>query len=61
MIEDNDQDYVIFDEELTTDIHIIKSVFKKLIGNIQLIDEADCKKLHNDISLVKNTNNMQNI
>jgi hypothetical protein len=41
LVEDNTKDYVIFNQDETANINIIKSVFKKLIGPYKLFDEKE--------------------
>ena len=44
LIETNEEEYIFYDEDLKADIHVIKSVLKRLIGNITILDETLIKK-----------------
>jgi len=41
LVEDNSEEVVTYNEELSADCNIVKSVFKKLVGRYTLFSEAD--------------------
>lgn len=52
LIEDNNEDWVLFDENRTNSVTIIKSVFKNLIKNYSLFGEEESKKLLGEMAHV---------
>ena len=52
LIENNEEDHVILDSNRTSEIIIIKSIFKKLIGNYVLLSKEEEKIIYDKISAV---------
>eukprot|EP01016_Furgasonia_blochmanni_P001091 TRINITY_DN10394_c0_g1_i4.p1 TRINITY_DN10394_c0_g1~~TRINITY_DN10394_c0_g1_i4.p1 ORF type:complete len:325 (-),score=72.68 TRINITY_DN10394_c0_g1_i4:39-1013(-) len=52
LVEDNQEDYVMLDEEKTLEIGIVKSVFKNLLGNYTILDEHSEDALFQEITTV---------
>ena len=50
MIEDNTLDYVLFDNNLTAPMAVIRSVLKKTLGSYTLFSKQEVKLLHSEIS-----------
>ena len=46
LVEDNQEEFIIFDEERHNDFTVIKSIIKKLIGKYELFTE-------NEIELIR--------
>jgi len=57
LIEDNENEYVFYDENIKSDLTIVKSILKKLIGNLPAWDEAEIRKLHDEITDVLKMSN----
>jgi hypothetical protein len=49
MIEDNDEEYVFFDENSTKSVRILQSTLKALIGPYKLFSNDDLNKIEYDI------------
>lgn len=50
LIEDNESEYVFYDENIRSDLIIVKSILKKLIGNLPTWNEAEIMKIHDEIT-----------
>lgn len=55
LIEPSEEEYVIFDMGRTQEWAVTKSVFRKLVGNYQLIDERAEKALADSVDEVTST------
>lgn len=53
LVENNQEDHVILDLERTAETIIIKSIFKKLVGNYTLYEREEENKIYEKISNVK--------
>lgn len=53
LIEDNTSDFVLYNEYLSNDSGVIKSVLKKLIGKYELFSEEEENNIKAEISNVK--------
>jgi hypothetical protein len=52
MVEDNSEEYVLYDENQVNDVCIIKSVLKKLIGKYSLFTETEENQIKTDLASV---------
>ena len=52
LIENNEADHVILDLELTNDIYVVLTIFKKLVGNYTLLEYQKEIKIYSEISQV---------
>lgn len=50
LVEDNQEDFLIYDEERFNDVTIVKSVLKKLIGKYQLFEREELINIKFSIS-----------
>lgn len=48
LIEDNTEDYIEFDLDRTNKMHIVKSIFKNLVGNFKIATVEEEAKLRKD-------------
>lgn len=48
-MEDNAEEFVAYDESLSADRNIVKSVFKKLVGRYTLYDESETSLIRKDL------------
>lgn len=51
-MEDNSEDFIVFDESQTNSIGIIKSVIKKVIGKYELFGEEELVEVKHQIAKV---------
>jgi len=49
LIEENDEEFLYFDENMTGNINIIKSILKKLIGHIYSWSKEARNRIHDEI------------
>lgn len=49
LIEDNIQDHVEYDLERTNKMHIVKSIFKNLIGKYTILNQEEDQKLKQSV------------
>jgi hypothetical protein len=54
LIENNNEEYIFYDEDCKNDTTIVKSVIKKLIGPVNLIEESASKKIFEDLVTIFN-------
>ena len=52
LVEDNYDDYVIYDEDRYNELHIVKCIFKKLIGKYELFTEEESYRTLEELSKV---------
>lgn len=52
LIENNEESHVILDLKRTSETVIIKSIFKKLVGNYSLLSESEERIIYEKISAV---------
>ncbi|CAD8131873.1 unnamed protein product [Paramecium octaurelia] len=50
MIEDNSQDFVEYDEEATSQLQIVRSIFKQIVGKCRIFTEEEERQYSNEIS-----------
>eukprot|EP01017_Pseudomicrothorax_dubius_P047623 TRINITY_DN8575_c0_g1_i3.p1 TRINITY_DN8575_c0_g1~~TRINITY_DN8575_c0_g1_i3.p1 ORF type:complete len:329 (-),score=106.93 TRINITY_DN8575_c0_g1_i3:464-1450(-) len=55
LIEDNTEEYLQFDRTRACDVNVVKSIFKKFIGNYKLLTHEEDKQLRSEVSAVKLT------
>jgi len=53
LIEDNTEDHIEFDLDRTNKMHIVKSIFKNLVGNFKIITIEEEQKLRKETVEVK--------
>lgn len=53
LVENNEESYVILDYNKTSETLIIKSIFKKLVGNYTLLSQNEEKLIYEKISTVQ--------
>lgn len=53
LVENNEESYVILDYNKTCETLIIKSIFKKLVGNYTLLSQNEEKLIYEKISTVQ--------
>ena len=53
LIEDNANEYLLYDENTKNDLHIVRSILKKLLGTLPPWDEHKNFKLNDEISDIK--------
>lgn len=58
MIEDNTDEHVVYDPELTSSISIVRSVLNKVLGKIILPSLQEKNKMHHEITNVNKKNNI---
>ena len=52
IVEDSDEEFVTYDEELVTKAEVLRSVFRKIVGNYKILDAERDKKVWEDISQI---------
>jgi transcription antitermination factor NusG len=55
LIEENNEDHVEFDLDRTNKLHIVKSIFKNLVGNYKILDveeEATLRKATVEVLII---------
>ena len=52
LIEDNDSEYLYYDENVKGELVIVKSILKKMIGNLPPWNEDRVRKIHEEVSEV---------
>ncbi len=52
LVEDNNQDYIIFNVNATNSLLIVKTIFKTLIGKYKILTEAEEQELFENIKEV---------
>ena len=55
LIEDNENEFLYYDDTVKNDLHIVKSILKKMIGYLPPWDEARVRKIHQEISDVSHS------
>jgi len=61
LVEDNESEYLLYDENAKNDLHIVRSILKKMIGNLPPFDETKTQQMHDDISeiVISNANGLR--
>jgi len=54
VVEDNEEEYLFYDENAKNDLTVVRSILKKLMGNLPLWDHETIKQMHEDIVDVEN-------
>ena len=52
LIEDNDSEYLYYDENVKGELIIVKSILKKMIGHLPPWNEDRVRKIHDEVSEV---------
>jgi len=61
LVEDNESEYLLYDENAKNDLHVVRSILKKMIGNLPPFNEAQTQQMHDDISeiVIANANGLR--
>jgi len=49
IVEDNEEEYLFYDENAKNDLTVVRSILKKVMGNLPLWDHENIKAMHEDI------------
>lgn len=52
LVEDNQEEFLIFDEERHNNVTVVKSIIKKLIGKFELFTENEIKEIRAELEKV---------
>jgi len=53
IVEPQDEETIVFDQNRSQDLSIVKNVFKKLVGNYKLLDEDEEREIVEELGEVK--------